>query len=172
MVLIIRFWLLQALQAAARGGKWTPDVSLLMNAPLKLFDLSLACPAIVFLLFSYAAGLGVANVKSPVQLDLLAGRRTSVEWTLEELVDTGRRYGVTMPVCSLLVAHIRSTEAAGAGARGMGGGGVSPQVLATIESLVFKSTPATVIEGRYWAMRICTVASILFVFYYLFIYDY
>lgn len=78
----------QILNTAARGGKWTPDL-LLITAYLTpwMLEMVLALPnPLFYLVFWSLSLLPPAGVMSPLQLDLVEGRKSMVDWHFAELV--------------------------------------------------------------------------------------
>ena len=82
----------QALKLAARGGKWAPDI-LLITSMLNvwLLEMILALPGPLFALAYWFFGLYAPHeVVSPIQLDLVEGRKSMASWHLSELVEVGQ----------------------------------------------------------------------------------
>jgi hypothetical protein len=81
-------WLAQALFAAAKGGKWKPEFSLVSSllSPWA-WEMLLLVPAPFVSVLLWAVGmLPPEHVISPGQADLSEGRQTSAEWQLEEII--------------------------------------------------------------------------------------
>ncbi|RYH15004.1 hypothetical protein EON65_32565 [archaeon] len=80
---------IDVLEAAARGGKWKPDL-LMMTFYLtpKLLEMTVLLPDMCFALVFWFFGLYPRDgVMSPAQFDLMEGRKTIVLGNLKELVE-------------------------------------------------------------------------------------
>ena len=104
--------------ASHGGGGWAPD--LLLISPLLspwLYEMMLCLPTIIFRLAAWAMNiLPPSSLPSTVLLDIDEGRTTMISTSLGELCKTGKKYGVEMPVCDLILKQVTSLEpAAGQG---------------------------------------------------------
>jgi len=175
-----------ALKAAARDGQWRPRFHLLssylspwgwemllalpLRSSLGLWALMLACWV-----------LGVvppAGVISPGQLDLAEGRKTMMDCHLGELLSTGRRYGVDMPVCVAVAARVASMEAGVRECRPGAGQGSQAELAALLAEL--EALPGvgqgqlaakSRAECRFWLLRLVALLSLVPVLWFLFIHE-
>lgn len=159
----------KALTTAARGGRWKPDLSLVVPILTpKMLEMLLVLPGFVLFPLMYLLQFRLPALPSPILVDLGNGRRTSVSSQLEELVDTGKRYQVPMPVSEAILHQIRASEAAGLGVSRVSQPN-TPQMMAAVESLVFRSTPPGLVELRFWVIRLVTVFSVVILIWFLLI---
>eukprot|EP01041_Mallomonas_annulata_P009504 gene9504-19743_t len=120
----------RALEGAARGGGWKPDLELVTSLSPRQVELLLSLPNPLFRILSAIVGFSLQNVKSPIQIDLSNNKITCIQYHFEELISTGKRYSIKMPICELILAHIRALECTGTGGA-ITGHNTSAQILAT-----------------------------------------
>jgi len=155
----------RTLSAAAGSGRWKPDLQLITSLSPKFLEMILVLPNPLFRAISQLLDLSFSSVISPIQYDLSDHRETTIQWSLEEIINTGKTCHVHMPICEIILAHIRAVECMGVG--GKVGYSTAPQVLATVEQIIFKSTPISVLELRYWAIRLLILLSVIPVLYFI-----
>jgi len=172
-----------ALSSAARGGQWRPQFRLLssmLNPWLWEMLLSLPWPlsgAGLLTLCCWICGvLPPENIISPGQLDLAEGRCTMTESHLGELLSTGHRYGVEMPVCEAVAARIAKMEA---GVRefvpgaGQGSGAALDSLHAELEAKLgggsaSKLAASSTAESKFWVFRFVALLSLIPLLWFLF----
>jgi hypothetical protein len=78
-----------ALNAAAKGGKWKPDMTLISDTlPYKLYEWMLILPNLLFYPLAWWFNLfPPPKIISPCQLDLSEGRHTQAVHCLTEMVE-------------------------------------------------------------------------------------
>lgn len=152
---------IKALNAAARGGAWKPNLSLVAPSIMtpKLLEMLLLLPSFVLFPLMAVLQFRVPALPSPILVDLNNGRRTSVHGQLEEFLSTGMRHKVAMPICEAVLHQIRALETTGVGSKL--GHSTSPQMMASIEALVFRTSPSGFTELRVWMLRFLTAVSVL-----------
>jgi len=107
-----------ALKAAARGGKWQIDFSLVVGSSLIVLtpwtiELMLVLPDALYYPFAFITGLSSCvptSLSSPLALDIDEGRETMARFHMLELLSSGERYKVKMPVCNAVYDTIRGVE--------------------------------------------------------------
>lgn len=170
----------QALSAAARGGAWRPSFRLISSliSPWS-FEMLLVLPlprrvlwCVMWLLGALPSG---GSIISPGQLDLAEGRKTMVQEHLGELVGTGRRYSLAMPVCKVVLERVQKMEKGVAECvPGSGCGG--PTEVAALKASILalpvpgggeaegatrqSLAPASLKESRFWLLRLLAIASL------------
>ena len=174
-----------ALTAAARGGQWRPQFRLQSTwlSPW-LWEMLLVLPGggslgLLRLACWFLDVLPSEGVISPGQLDLAEGRRTMVDCHLGELLATGRRNSVAMPVCAAVAARIAKMETGVRECKPGAGQGSAADVLdllreaeealgATVATLASKSKA----ECKFWLVRLVALLSLLPVLWFLLVHDY
>ena len=104
---------LLALKSAACGGRWAPEMPTITQwiSPYR-FELWLCMPDWIFIAMITLFGMcPPPELQSPMLVDNLEGRTTVNTTQLGELVSTGKRYNVQMPVCSEVFKIIEAMDA-------------------------------------------------------------
>ena len=163
----------KALEKAAGSGKWLPDLFLITSisfVDLWVYEIILVLPLFLGSFLLWICGISPSQVISPIQLDLNERRKTMIEYHLAELVSTGTRYNVAMPVTAAVLMKLEEAEKA-----------TEPRSLAAnymkdIREATFlengnRKTLLSFLELRFWTFRLVTLLSILLLLYFLFIHD-
>ena len=102
----------QALFKAARGGEWKPDFLLVSSlvSPY-LLEMMLCLPWPLCLLALLTFDLLPPNIPSPSLEDITENRKTSVEWILGDIIETGSRYNSPMDICNAVYDKMKIIEA-------------------------------------------------------------
>lgn len=105
-----------ALSKAARNGGWVPDTSATFaGLSAKRLELVLCLPSFLFVPLSRWLLPVTPGARSCAQLDLRERYKTSLDWTLGELVEVGKKYEVPMPVSTHIQGMVRDAAAKGDG---------------------------------------------------------
>ncbi len=106
---------LLTLKQAAGGGKWMPEMLPITQwiSPRTL-EMWMCSPGWIFVsLLSLWDMCPPKDLVSPMQVDLTEGRITVSKSHLGELISTGKRYNVHMPVCSEVGKLLETMESGG-----------------------------------------------------------
>lgn len=174
-----------ALTIAARGGGWRASFTLVsstgaINPWLLEMLLVLPAPIAVFQLFAWCFGiLPPVGLISPGQLDLSEGRKTMCEAHLGELVQTGQRHSVAMPVCAMVLARITLMEANVRLCLPGAGKGSMEEIKKLCDAAVALDTSSggrlaarSLEECYFWLLRLVAVVSLVPVLIFLLFHDY
>ena len=100
-----------ALKAAARGGAWKPDLSMVsFTGSVWLLEMILMLPHALYYPLAKLTGFDFPDLPSPGQVDLTNGRTTMVSWHLQEIVEAGARHSTPMLVCKTILSRIKLME--------------------------------------------------------------
>ena len=163
----------KALENAAGSGKWLPDLSLITPisfVDLWAYEIILVLPPFLGTLVLWICGISPSQLISPIQLDLNERRKTMVDYHLAELVSTGSRYKVTMPVTTAVLMKLQEAENA-TEPRSIAANYMKDIREATFLENGNKRTLLSFLELRFWTFRLITLISILLLLYFLFIHD-
>jgi len=167
-----------ALKAAARGGKWEIDFSLITGSTgilsHSIVELFLTLPDILYAPLAYIFGLSTCLTPaliSPITLDIDEGRESMISHHFKELLSSGERFKVKMPVCTAVYETISSIEPK----KGQ------PKLRMDAQERIKRAADATFIDADtgknkthasfqellFWVVRIVAVLSVLYLLYHL-----
>lgn len=173
-----------ALSVAARGGGWRASFTLVsstgaVNPWLLEMLLVLPMPLALFHLAAWCLGiLPPLGIMSPGQLDLSEGRKTMCQTHLGELVQTGQRHSVAMPVCALVLARISAMEAGVAQCLPGAGQGSMLELKKLRDEAAAASGDKKKLAARslsecyFWLLRLVAVLSLLPMLFFLLLHEY
>lgn len=167
-----------ALKAAARGGKWEIDFSLITGSGANILnpwtiEFFLVLPNFFYFPIAYIVGLSCLSpsLTSPLILDIDEGRQSMLRYHFAELISSGERFKVKMPVCTAVYETISSLD---------------PQIgvpkvrldpldkMKRVSDATFidsvtgkKKVHASVQELYFWLVRVIAILSILYLLYHL-----
>lgn len=173
-----------ALKAAARNGPWQPQFRLLSSVLTPwLWEMLLSLPwplsgkNLVTFCCWLTGVLPPQGIISPGQLDLAEGRKTMCECHLGELMATGSRHSIDMPVCSAVMAKITAMEA-GVKAFVPGAGQGNSAVLLDLHAELVgklgvggKVASKSRAEARFWLLRLLALLSLVPLVWFLLIHE-
>lgn len=166
----------QTLKEAARGGKWRAEIELMSSIVTPwVFEMMLVLPDALFVPALYLTGLYPPSLLSPGQLDMAEKRQSMLDYHMNELLQTGSRHGITMPICTCVYLSIKAMEADVA-ARKPGSGRAAIQNLVKVEAamreLTVNKLHPSLAELLYWTSRCLAGFLVLFAVYYFIVHEF
>ena len=166
--------ILQCLTSASQGGGgWTPDLLLICSSygsPWLLEMLLTMWTYTGFMLACYLAGFSFSPFVSSGIFDRGERRQTLIRVQMQELLASGEKYHMKMPVTAAVYDRLAQLE------DGTGAGVISGSqtlFIGELNNLVQEyhvhSKNGSIHEARYWVVRFVTMVSILNALYFLFI---
>ena len=159
--------------ASQGGGGWVPDLYLVSSTGASPWWLEMLLTMWTYYGFMAACWVGsfrFSPFASPGVFDHADRRRSLVRLQLEELLSSGEKYHMRMPVTSAVCDRLVELEDR---ASGVSNNNSNTLFISELSRLVeehhFKSKNGSIHEARYWVVRYLTVLSIINALYFLFI---
>lgn len=136
------------------------------------FIVSLFCSSFEgFILACWCSGFHFSPFASPGIIDQIAGRESLVRLQMQELLASGEKYNMKMPVTAAVYDRLVELESIRTGQSK--GSGSSTLLIGELNTLVKEyhvdSRNGSIHEARYWFVRLVTLLSVINALYFLFI---
>lgn len=157
--------------ASTGGGGWAPDLLLICSSfgtPWLLEMILTMWTFGGFLLVSWLVGFSYSPFASPGIYDHHERKRSLVRQHMQELLSSGEKYRMRMPVTSAVYDRLAQLEDDPSGTQGTDSLFIG-ELTSLVEEHHVKSKSGSIHEARYWVIRYITILSLLNAAYFLFI---
>mmetsp|Transcript_4591 Transcript_4591/g.4110 ORF Transcript_4591/g.4110 Transcript_4591/m.4110 type:complete len:407 (-) Transcript_4591:35-1255(-) len=148
----------QVLSKAARGNGWKPDLYLITTVlTFWMWEMSLLLPDVISVILYFILRLLPPDIISYIQFDLNNGRNSNIEFTLGDIIKTGKRLNIDMPICEKVYNLIIENQNKSSSVK-YHSNNMASEVEKAIASI---GRPVVVKEFYYWLLRALAVSSII-----------